>query len=243
MRTSLLTIGTEITTGEVLNSNAQWMSERLEEMGFEITHHLSVPDERSLMKDALNFLSQTDLIIVTGGLGPTKDDLTREVVADWLGVDLEFSEEAWLTLQDRAKARGISVRPTHRHQCYFPAHCQKIKNEKGSALGFWGKKGGVQILILPGPPQELQDMWFKAVAPRLGRGPLTPWIKWVFKDLRESEVSERFEEVLSRFVKVIDVAIGYRAAPPLVHVKIREGQVPPGFSEAVQKEFGAHLQK
>lgn len=243
MTTSLLTIGTEITTGETLNTNAHWMAGRLEHLGFEVRHHLSVPDERLLMRQALEFLSDSNLLFVTGGLGPTQDDITREVVADWLNENLEFSNEAWESLQKRAQEKGIPIRQGHKHQCYFPQNAVLIPNQVGSALGFLSQKGLQKVFVLPGPPKELSDMWQSFVEAQIGRGSLSPWRKWVFEGLRESEVSERFETVLRQFSDPTKMDIGYRASPPLVHVKIREAYVPKELHQALLQEFGANLKE
>ncbi len=93
---ALLTIGTEVVSGEILNSNAQWLSEQLVNLRWTVTCHITVPDELPAMHAAFDFAaSAADTIIVTGGLGPTRDDFTRNVVAEWVGLPLEFSEESW----------------------------------------------------------------------------------------------------------------------------------------------------
>ncbi|MEO0335693.1 MAG: molybdopterin-binding protein, partial [Pseudomonadota bacterium] len=90
MKAGLLTIGTEVTDGEITNTNASWLATELSELGVKVTHHLSTPDDTRLMTEALDWLEpQVDILLITGGLGPTTDDRTREVVSKWLGVDCE----------------------------------------------------------------------------------------------------------------------------------------------------------
>jgi molybdenum cofactor synthesis domain-containing protein len=244
MKVSLLTIGTEITTGEIMNTNAQWLSTRLEDLGMDVQHHLTVPDQKELMLDALEYLSKTsDLLVVTGGLGPTKDDLTREVMALWAGQELKFFEEIWTQLEKRLQERQVICRPSHKRQCFFPQEATILKNSVGSAQGFEVSKGRVKAVVLPGPPRELKPMWSDVVEPRLPKGDLSPWVRWVFEGLHESDVADRFENVLKDFLDPSQVEIGYRASPPLIHVKMREETVPQGLQEKLEIEFQGHLQK
>ncbi len=246
MKISLLTIGTEITTGEILNTNSHWMAERLEGLNIEIQHHVTVPDSSALILEALDFISSSDVLIVTGGLGPTQDDITREVVARWCGLKLEFNSEAWDFLSDYMRRKFRTPLEAHRHQCFFPEGAVVLKNEVGTAHGFLLKgdfkgRGEKILMALPGPPRELVPMWLGEVEPQLPKGGLTPWIKWVFQGLPESEVADRFERVLSEFVNPKTIEIGYRASFPHIHVKIREINVPKTLPEKIALEFGESL--
>lgn len=242
MKVSLFTIGTEITSGEILNSNAQWLSDRLETLGHETVCHLTVPDRLPDILRAFDYLRDCDLIVVTGGLGPTQDDMTREAVAQWCGDVLEFSSWAWEDLVDRMRSRGREPMEAHKHQCQFPVRSTVLKNTTGSAHGFWVSKGAQKLAVLPGPPKELQPMWLDEVEPLLPVGDLSPWVKWKFEGLPESVVADRFERLL--MVESVDprtVEIGYRASLPFIHVKVRRSSVPLGFEERVIAEFGAAL--
>lgn len=238
MKASLLTIGTEITTGEILNTNVHWLSERLEGFGIDVIHHLTVPDQKKLIKEALDYISTSEILVVTGGLGPTRDDLTREAVAEWLNQPLKPNKEAWEFLLKWMEERGRTPRESHQRQCQFPPLAQLLKNTVGTALGFSLQTDRHRLFVLPGPPKELKPMWLNEVEPQLPKGGLTPWVKWVIEGLPESEVAERFEKVLSEFVDPQQVEIGYRASPPRIHVKIREISVPPGFIDRIKEEFG-----
>src|SRR5690606_30735889 len=93
---AVLTVGTEITSGEILNSNSKWIAEQLETLGFEVMLHLSVPDDRPLINDAHNFAARhSDIPLITGGLGPTSDDFTRDVISDWASFPLVFNDQVW----------------------------------------------------------------------------------------------------------------------------------------------------
>ena len=215
----LLTIGTEITAGEVVNSNAAWVSERLEDLGVRVYSHLTVRDQREEMLGALKDVAGADLTIVTGGLGPTSDDMTRACVAEFCGTELEFDEEVWRGLTAAHLSRNLPIRESHRHQCFFPKGSERLPNPVGTALGFVITRGSKKMIVLPGPPRELAGMWDAEVVPRLRDvvGPTTRrWVRWTCLGAPESEVADLVEPLLSER----DVEVGYRAQVPYVKVKI-----------------------
>lgn len=217
MKAHLLTIGTEITSGEVVNSNAAWVSSRLEADGVRVFSHLSVRDQRDEMLRGLEFLSDSDLLIVTGGLGPTSDDITREVVAEWSRRALEFDDQVWTNLCHSYQKRGLIVREAHRHQCYFPKESERLSNPVGTAYGFALKRGRQQVFVLPGPPRELEGMWVQEVVPRLLlERESRQWVRWTCLGVPESEVAELVEPL----IKGAGIEVGYRAQIPYVKIKI-----------------------
>ncbi len=218
----LLTIGTEITSGEVLNSNASWLSLRLEELGLRVLSHLSVRDDRDEIAQALAQLAGADLIFVTGGLGPTSDDVTRECMALFTGDKLEFDEQVWRDLQDLYARRGLPLREAHKWQCNFPRTSTRLKNPIGTALGFYQNFNGRHYFVLPGPPREIEGMWSEEVKPRVtmllkpGSSAWTRWTRWTCLGVPESEVAEKVEPI----IKDTGIEIGYRAQVPYVKIKI-----------------------
>lgn len=214
MQANLLTIGTEITSGEVVNSNAAWVSLRLEEMGVRVVNHITVRDQPDEILSALKDCT-ADVVVVTGGLGPTSDDVTRECMAKFCNAPLEYDAAVFADLEALYASRGLPLREAHKHQCHFPAGSERLKNPVGTALGFHMKK----YFVLPGPPRELEGMWFAEVSPRLQRIlPKNPrsWQRWTCLGLPESEVAELLEPVLAGR----GVEVGYRATVPYVKVKI-----------------------
>lgn len=217
---AILATGNEITSGEVINTNGAWMAERLEEMGFSIVAHLCVPDDAALMRKALDWSRQeAQLIVVCGGLGPTSDDLTREIVAKWAHDTLVFSEEIWNQLQKTYEERHLKVRPAHRQQCYFPSRAQTIANPVGTALGFCLDTEGARVVVVPGPPRELTAMWEPHVVPCLQE--LSPvkdqdLLIWTCLGVTESEAAEAVEAAFQG----TGLRLGYRASVPYVRVKL-----------------------
>jgi nicotinamide-nucleotide amidase len=188
----LLTIGTEITSGEIVNSNASWISLRLEEMGVRVLTHLTVRDHRKDILSALNSLNEGELIIVTGGLGPTSDDLTRECMALYWQDKLEFDQDVWDELEKLYNQRGLPLREAHRWQCQFPVMSERLKNPVGTALGFAMEFGGRNYFVMPGPPKELEGMWNLEVEPRL-RKLLKPspmkWVRWTCLGVPDNQLA------------------------------------------------------
>lgn len=220
----LITIGTEITNGEVVNSNAAWISRKLEEKGVRVLSHLSVRDSKAEILQALRWSDSHSLIFVTGGLGPTSDDITRDCVAEFCGLKLEFDDDVWGQLEDLYKRRGLVLREAHRQQCYFPVGSERLANSVGTALGFSIRKGAQSIFVMPGPPRELEAMWNEEVVRRLQT--LLPttserWVRWTCLGVPESEVAEVIEPI----VKDQGFEVGYRAQVPYVKVKIHADPV------------------
>lgn len=227
MRASILSIGTELTDGQILNRNAHWISQRLKEATVETQCHLTVPDDFSAMLDAIGVCArQSEFIFVTGGLGPTSDDFTRDVIAKWCGKRLEFSEDVWLAVQKRMIDRGYVPNNEQKQQCFFPEGSTILKNKAGTAPGFHLVHRGHHFFVLPGPPQEVAAIWDDFIAQYLiknARDP-DPVVTRIWDTLGkgESDVAIAVEKVL----KDVAVVKGYRVHLPYVEVKVsyRESQ-------------------
>lgn len=164
----IVSAGTELTEGITQDSHTRFLSAELTALGFSVLRGVQVPDEAALFRDEVDRgARQAGLVVVTGGLGPTTDDLTREVVAQAAGVGLEFHPEAWERIRDRF--RGRTIPDTNRSQATAPAGFSLIVNQNGTAPGFCGKVGEAFLVALPGPPGELRPMFSDDVAPLLAR--------------------------------------------------------------------------
>jgi molybdenum cofactor synthesis domain-containing protein len=219
LKAHLLTIGTEITSGEVVNTNAAWISTRVEELGMRVHSHLTVRDQREEILAALKALDKADVLVVTGGLGPTSDDITRQCVAEHCVLPLEFDQEVWNTLQATYLGRGLKLLEAHKQQCYFPRDSARLPNSVGTALGFSLRHGFGYIYVLPGPPREMEAVWTAGCEPHLQAWLGPPdfrWERWTCLGLPESEVADRVEPVIAG----TNLEVGYRAAIPYVKVKL-----------------------
>ncbi|MCB0406815.1 MAG: competence/damage-inducible protein A [Bdellovibrionales bacterium] len=219
MKTAIIAIGTEVTSGEVINSNAAWLASHLEEMGFEVSLHVAIPDDRQQILTTLDWAqSQVDLLITTGGLGPTTDDFTAEVISDWLQVPFQWNEEVWVELQQLYQARGLKVLESHKTQCWFPQGAILLKNPVGSAHGFLFQSQKKKIAVLPGPPREIEGIWNDSLKRHLTQMPKSSkklLKKWLCIGITESELADKVEDVF----RESGISLGYRASIPYVQVK------------------------
>lgn len=221
MKASILSIGTELTDGQILNRNAHWISQKLKKATVETQCHLTVPDDFAAMLNAVDICAQnSELIFVTGGLGPTSDDFTRDVIAKWCGKRLEFSESVWQAVQKRMTERGYIPTEEQKQQCFFPETATILKNKAGTAPGFYLVHNGHHFFVLPGPPHEVAAVWEDFIADYLLKNaqdpdPLITRI-WDTIGKGESDVAIGVERVL----KNVSVVKGYRVHLPYVEVKV-----------------------
>lgn len=221
---NIIATGSEVTSGQILNSNASWIAQKLSDYNFEIQRHIAVDDNSDRVLEALvDSQVKSDLVVVTGGLGPTTDDLTRKIVADWSGLELEFNEHEWQRIQERLKSLDVSPRAGHKWQAYFPQGAGIFTNHAGTASGFSLeiKKNNkpCTFWFLPGPPFEIKRIWKDHLTQKLMQiGPLRKLklLSWQFIDLAESELAHIVEPIL----KPLNFDVGYRASPPLVELKV-----------------------
>ena len=229
MKASILAVGTELTIGQIVNKNAASISARLIPFGIEVRAHLTVADDRNKILEALNYLQQdSDLIFVTGGLGPTSDDFTREVVAAWTNKKLIFDEASWTWVQERLSSRGFKVRDIQKQQCYFPEGSEILTNTEGTANAFRLQNGDVDVLVLPGPPREIDAVWRAHIHQHLDRKchglAKTITRAWDTIGVGESEVAFQVEELLKDRPRDKFFEIGYRVHLPYVEVKLSFSQ-------------------
>ncbi len=160
----IISAGTELTEGIIQDSHVRFLSSELTSLGFTVRRGVQLPDDAALYREELaRACRDACLVVLTGGLGPTTDDLTREIVAEAAGVPLEFHPEAWQALQERFKGRKVS--DTNRKQAMTPRGFTLLPNAYGTAPGFQGAVGEALVVALPGPPSELRPMFAHGVLP------------------------------------------------------------------------------
>jgi len=168
MKVSIITIGDEILIGQIIDTNSAWMAQQLNAVGASIEAIYSVSDTQEGIVNALKeALANTDVLLLTGGLGPTKDDITKKTIADFLETDLYFHEPTWERIQKLFKARNIPLRPAHKEQCLMPANAQILLNKMGTAPGMWMEHHGKIIVSMPGVPYEMKYLMAQEVIPKL----------------------------------------------------------------------------
>ena len=156
MKAEIIAVGTEILLGDILNTNAQYLSKELAQLGIEVYFQTVVGDNPKRLKDTIfQAFSRADLIITTGGLGPTEDDLTKETAAEYFGEELVLDERALGRIEKYFKRTGRTMTENNRKQAMVPKeHGIVLYNDNGTAPGIIMEKNGKIIAMLPGPPKE-----------------------------------------------------------------------------------------
>lgn len=168
MKAEIINTGTELLLGQILNRNAQYLSQRLSELGIDIYYHTTVGDNPERIAEAINrALERSDVVITTGGLGPTTDDLTKEIAAQVLGLELILDQVSLQSLEEFFVRIGRTMAQNNLKQVYFPSGAQILPNKVGTAPGAIVEQGNKIIIILPGPPFELEPMFETSVYPYL----------------------------------------------------------------------------
>ncbi|HFI2462883.1 TPA: competence/damage-inducible protein A [Streptococcus suis] len=171
MKAELIAVGTEILTGQIINTNAQFLSEKCAELGIDVYFHTAVGDNENRLLSVLEVASQrSDLVILCGGLGPTEDDLTKQTLATFLGRNLVFDELAMAKLDRFFASRPGRVRtPNNECQAQIVEGSQALQNPAGLAVGGMIEQDGVTYIVLPGPPSELKAMFSESLLPLLSQ--------------------------------------------------------------------------
>ena len=222
MKAALIATGDEVVSGQIINTNASYLASRLSEIGVEVVGHFAVLDREESLKEIFDHLSHkntVDVALTIGGLGPTRDDLTRQVIANYSDQKLQIDESLWSDMKCSLIKRQIQPRKGHKWQCFFPQGAKIFKNLKGTAQSFLTESKNLKIIALPGPPSELKSV--------LDDGGLIDWFKerslasvklmsWQCINVPESELAYEVENALEG----CDYQIGYRASPPITEVKM-----------------------
>ena len=168
MKCEIISIGSELTSGQNLDTNSQWLSRRLAEMGIAVGWHTTIADDLDANIEAFRIASRrASLVLATGGLGPTQDDLTREVLARVAGVELVEHAESLRQIEEMFRRRNRAMPERNRVQALFPAGAMPIPNDRGTAPGVWMRLGECWLAAMPGVPSEMYAMFETQVRPRL----------------------------------------------------------------------------
>lgn len=168
MRAEIISIGDEILIGQITNTNAVWMAQQLNLAGIQVKQITSVSDDREhIMKTLSEAEERADIILITGGLGPTKDDITKTTLCEYFNTKLRFDEEVYSDVERIFKSFGKEVTLVNRKQAEVPEICTALRNDIGTAPGMWFERNGKLIVSMPGVPYEMKCIMEKHVMPRL----------------------------------------------------------------------------
>ncbi|GAC1624872.1 MAG: competence/damage-inducible protein A [Candidatus Acidiferrum sp.] len=222
MKAEIIAVGSELLTPDRLDTNSLFLTQELNQLGIEVIRKTIVGDNRELLaetfRDALN---RVPLIITSGGLGPTEDDLTRETLAEVLGRKLVRDEEILHYIEGRFRSLGREMPAVNERQAMVPEGAEALHNPRGSAPGLWLEDAGRMVALLPGPPRELKPMFREHVLPRLERR--STGVRMFHRQLRvaglgESTVEQRIKHIYTRHA---DVNTTILAAPGEIQIHLR----------------------
>lgn len=200
MDAEIIGVGSELLLGQIANTDAQYISQRLSQLGINVYYHTVVGDNRNRIIEALNnATNRVDLIFTTGGLGPTMDDLTKEALAEFLNIPLVLHQPSIEAMEEFFSKRGRTISENNYKQAYFPQDALVLPNNHGTAPGAIVEYNGKIYIILPGPPNELQPMFRDFVIPYLeskSHEKITSRILKVY-GIGESVMEERIKDLLA----------------------------------------------
>ena len=209
MNAEIITIGDEILIGQITDTNSQWIATQLNKIGVAVYQITSIQDKKSHILETLAEAEfNANIIIITGGLGPTKDDVTKHALAEYFNSDLELNEEIVEHIRSMFKKIGYKFTELNRQQALLPVKAKVLKNYLGTASGMWFEKHGKIFISLPGVPNEMKGLMLKKVLPKLQESFHLPFIihkTLITYGMGESKVAERlesWEQQLPHFIKL-----------------------------------------
>ncbi len=220
MKAEILSIGTEILLGEIVDTNAAYIASRLPALGIDLYFKAVVGDNMERLTETIGRARErSDVVICTGGLGPTEDDLTREAICAVLGEEPHVDPELEATLRGFFERRGYAMPERNVKQCWLIPSARAIPNPRGTAPGWWVERDGKIIIAMPGPPTEMTRMWENEVAPELLRR--NPGSVLITRTLKTAGIGEgTVDEMVSPLLKSTNPSIGIYARADGVHLRL-----------------------
>jgi nicotinamide-nucleotide amidase len=242
VRVDVVNTGTELVLGRTLNTHLSYLGEKLFLAGLRIQRQICIPDGDVICEVMLERFVNCDIMIVTGGLGPTSDDITRELTATMLGLELELDEDVAKTIEAFYAVRNRPFDEGARRQAMVPSGATVLVNKCGTAPGLYLPQSdkNPHLLLLPGPPRELYPMFETQVLPLLSTLPgVNPTMsrEWKFCGVGESDLAERLE---SRLESIANLEIGYCAHVMDVHLRCLGDEVSLNSADAVVRDVYPH---
>lgn len=223
MRAELLTIGDEILIGQITNTNSVWMAQQLNQMGVKVCHMASVADDETAIVNAFDAAAKrADFVFITGGLGPTKDDITKKTFANYFNAPLEENQQILNDVQSFFTVRGRDMGQLNRMQAMVPKGCVVIRNSVGTAPGMWMQKENTVFVSMPGVPYEMKEMMLKTILPKIKAEYALPFIyhKTILTNgIAESTLSELISDWEDSLVDS-NIKLAYLPQPGMVRLRL-----------------------
>jgi len=222
MNAEIITIGDELLIGQVVNTNSSWIAESLNGIGIGVIQMTSIPDqEKAIIQALVQAGERAHIIFITGGLGPTSDDITKNVLATYFGGKLVRNEEVLHEIREFLASRRVELNELNLGQAMVPDNCVIIPNRWGTAPGMWFKKKGVEYISMPGVPYEMKGMMTGTILPELRKRYKLPVILHrtiVTQGIPESHLAgmlENYEKTLHK-----DIRLAYLPSPGIVRLRL-----------------------
>ena len=244
MHVEVINTGTELLLGHVLNTHLRFLAEALFPLGLRIGRQVTVPDGLVIREALVEAAARAEILLVTGGLGPTTDDITRDVVADWLGLRLVHDEEIMRAITERFARRGLALSARIGLQALRPPEATVLPNEHGTAPGLYlpPTARSPHLFLLPGPPRELHPMFTASVLPILQKV-LPPRPELAMLNYRTAGLGESaVEELVGAPLLALGLEVGYCARPGEVDLRlIGSAEALARAEKIVAAQLGAQL--
>lgn len=209
MKTAIITIGDEILIGQIVDTNTAWMAQKLTNAGFEVTEKISIGDDAKQIKDTIaDVFTRVDVILTTGGIGPTKDDITKKTLCDYFHTELIFDNSVLENIQN-VVSNWTTLNPLTHDQAYVPKDCTVIQNRVGTAPITWFDRNNKVLVSMPGVPYEMKFNMENEIIPRL-----------------QSKYSAE------AYVSKVFIVVGYTESALAIHLEDWENNLPKGFGLA-----------
>ncbi len=222
LRAALVSIGDEILNGTIINTNASWISTRLQPLGIDIYEVLAISDNAQHITEGIGqYLGKVELVIITGGLGPTKDDITKKTLCAMFGSTLEFHQDIYDRLKAAFERRNIPFTDNNRDQALYPHNCAILHNALGTAQGMWFQQNGTIVVSLPGVPFEMKGLIDDQVIPKLLQTFEFPVIEnryFMTSGMSESFLAKQLEPLEATLPPYIGLA--YLPSPGVVKLRL-----------------------
>lgn len=219
MHAEIVSIGTELLMGELVDTNSAFLASELAKLGIEVRWVTKVGDDPQRLFEVIDrAFARSDVTLTSGGLGPTSDDLTRETIARVFGEEMSVQDDLLAHLKSLFVNRGFPMPETNIKQATLIPSAQAIPNPMGTAPGWWAERNGAVIAAMPGPPREIQRMWQREIAPRLKER--NPGVAIVTRNLKTFGITEGgLDEMLSPLFKSENPQLGIYSKQDGIHLR------------------------
>jgi len=223
MQAEIITIGDEILIGQIVDTNSAWMAQALNMAGIAVKQISSVSDSSEhILKAIEEAKGRADIVLITGGLGPTNDDITKKTLCNYFNTKLRFDEEVYKDVEFLFSSRGYEITPVNRAQAEVPENCIAIRNKNGTAPGMWFDQGNKIFVSMPGVPYEMKGIMTEYVIPQLKKKFKLPAIvhKTILtQGIGESFLADKIKE-WEGSLKEEDIGLAYLPSPSMVKLRL-----------------------